>query len=197
MRLLSRSILAAALVAAPFLPACERAPRMHVDATTVATGNDVVVTFDDGLAGRATNQYWIALQPKDAPPTDTRGRVLLHHGDHSVTLRAIAPGDYEVRLHGAYPKMESHLVARVPVKIEGLPVKTGAEPYPGADECMDRWLAEQKLDPFGAPLGTAYAGGTPTFDETSGVAHSRWEYLAAKFPGLVRACDAGSGAGRD
>jgi hypothetical protein len=93
--------------------------------------------------------------------------------------------------------MESHLVARAPVKIEGLPVKTGAEPSPGADECMDRWLAQQKLDAFGAPLGTAYAGGTPTFDETTGVAHSRWEYLAAKFPGLVQACDSGRGAGRD
>ena len=193
MRLLSRSIVAAAL----FVAACESAPRMHVDTKAVATGNDVVVTFDDALAGRATNQYWIALQPADAPENDTSGRVLLRHGDHEVRLRAVAPGNYEVRLHGGYPKMESHIVARAPVKIEGLPVKTGAEPYPGAEECMDRWLAQQKLDAFGAPLGTAYAGGTPTFDETSGVGHSRWEYLAAKFPGLVQACDGGRGAGRD
>jgi hypothetical protein len=170
---------------------------MHVDTTAVATGNDVVVTFDDPLAGRATNQYWIALQPADAPVTSTSGRVLLNHGEHAVRLRAVAPGDYEVRLHGAYPKMESHLVARIPVKVEGLPVKTGAEPVSGTDDCMDRWLAEQKLDAYGSPLGTAYAGGTPTFDETSGVAHSRWEYLAAKYPGLVRACDGGRGAGRD
>ena len=179
----------ATLVTALSLVACEPAPRMRAEATSVATGNDVVVTFDDALTGRATNQYWIALQPADAPVTDTTGRVLLYHGDHGVRLRALAPGDYEVRLHGSYPKEESHLVARIPVKVEGLPVKTGSEPYPSVDECLDRWLAEQKLDAFGSPLGTVYAGGTPTFDETTGTARSRWDYLVAKYPGLARTCD--------
>lgn len=185
----SLPILAAAVVTALSLIACESAPRMRVEATTVATGNDVVVSFDDALAGRATNQYWIALQPAEAAVTDTTGRVVLSHGERGVRLRAIAPGDYEVRLHGSYPKEESHLLVRIPVKVEGLPVKTGNEPNPSADECVDRWLAEQKLDAFGSPLGTVYAGGTPTFDETTGTAHSRWDYLAAKYPGLVRTCD--------
>lgn len=189
----SLPIFAASLATALLLAACEGPPRMRVEASKVATGNDVFVTFDDALAGRAANQYWIALQPADAPTSDTSGRVLLAHGDRAVRLRAVAPGDYEVRLHGSYPTKESHLLARIPVKVEGLPVKTGNEPVPSADECMDRWLAEQKLDRYGAPLGTAYAGGTPTFDETTGAGRSRWEYLTTKYPGLARACDGASG----
>ena len=189
-------VLAAAFVTALSLVACDSPPRMRVEATTVATGNDVVVSFDEPLSGRATNQYWIALQPADAALNDTTGRVLLYHDDHGVRLRAIAPGDYEVRLHGSYPKEESHLVARLPVKVEGLPVKAGSEQNPSAEECVDRWLAEQKLDAFGSPLGTAYAGGTPTFDETTGTARSRWDYLVAKYPGLARTCDGVRGSSR-
>ena len=184
------------LLATIALLACEPAPRMRVESTSVATGNDVVVSFDNALTGRATNQYWVALQPANAPKADTTGRVLLYHGDQSVRLRAVAPGDYEVRLHGFYPKQESHLIARIPVKVEGLPVKTGSEQNPGADECLDRWLAEQKLDAFGSPLGTVYAGGTPTFDETTGTARSRWDYLVAKYPGLAQACDGAHGPSR-
>lgn len=189
-----RFLLATTFVTALALVACEAPPRMHVEGATVATGNDVVVTFDAPLTGRATNQYWIALQPADAASSDTTGRVLLYHADRGVRLRAVAPGDYEVRLHGAYPKEESHLLARIPVRVEGLPVKAGSEQTPGVDACVDRWLAEQKLDAFGSPLGTAYAGGTPAFDETTGTARSRFDVLAAKFPGLARTCDGVRGA---
>jgi hypothetical protein len=173
--------------------ACESPPRMHVDAAVVPTGGDVVVTFDEPLTGRATNQYWIALVPADAPPTDTSGRVVLERSDRTARLRAIHPGDYEVRLHDRYPKEESHLVARIPVKIEGWPVKTGNAQTPAAEECMDRWLAAQNLDEFGAPKGTAHAGLTPLFDETTGTARSRWDYVVGLHPGLARVCDPANG----
>jgi hypothetical protein len=168
---------------------CEAPPTLHVDKTTVATGGDVVVTFDQALAGRATNQYWVALQPASAPVTDTTGRIVLDRSDRGVHLRTTAPGDFEVRFHGNYPKEEAHLLARIPVKIEGWPVKTGIEPKVSVEECLDKWLAAQKLDAYGSPQGTVYAGGTPAFDETSGVAQSRWDYVVAKHPGLRRTCD--------
>ena len=174
--------------------ACEAPPTMRVEKTTVATGGDVVVTFDQALNGRATNQYWVALQPASALPSDTTGRIVLDRTDRGVHLRTTAPGDFEVRFHGNYPKEETHLLARIPVKVEGWPVKTGSEPKVSVEECLDKWLAEQKLDAFGSPQGTAYAGGTPTFDETSGVAHSRYDYVVAKHPGLRRTCDPSLGA---
>ena len=176
--------------------ACEAPPTMRVDKSTVATGGDVVVTFDQALTGRATNQYWVALQPASAAPSDTTGRIVLDRTDRGVHLRTTAPGDFEVRLHGNYPKEEHHLLARVPVKVDGWPVKTGSEPKVGVEECLDKWLAEQKLDAYGSPQGTAYAGGTPTFDETSGVAQSRWDYVVAKHPGLRRTCDPSTGPAR-
>jgi hypothetical protein len=174
--------------------ACEPAPTLHVDKTTVATGGDVVVTFDQPLAGRAVNQYWVALQPATAPPSDTTGRIVLERSDRGVHLRTTAPGDFEVRFHGGYPKEESHLLARIPIKVEGWPVKTGIEPKVSVEECLDKWLAEQKLDAYGSPQGTVYPGGTPAFDETSGVAQSRWDYVVAKYPGLRRTCDPSAGA---
>lgn len=184
----------AALVAGAL--ACDAPPTMRVDKASVTTGSDVVVTFDKPLTGRATNQYWVALVPASAPPSDTTGRIVLERSDHGVHLRTTAPGDFEVRLHGNYPKEEQHLLARVAVKVEGWPVKTGGEPKVDAEECLDRWLSEQKLDAFGSPQGTVYAGGAPSFDETSGAAHSRWDHVAAKHPGLRRTCDPSLGQKR-
>jgi len=184
------------VLSAMALLACESPPKMRVVATTVATGGDVVVTFDEPLTGRATNQYWVALQPADAPVSDTTGRIILERTDRGVHLRTGAPGDFEVRLHGSYPKEEHHLLARIPVKVDGWPVKTGSEPKVSVDECLDRWLAEQKLDAFGSPQGTVYAGGTPLFDEATSTLRSRWDYVVSRHPGLVRACDGALGAPR-
>jgi hypothetical protein len=191
-----RALLAMAAMAVVALLACESPPKMRVEGTTFATGSDVIVTFDEPLIGRAMNQYWVALQPADAAPSDTTGRVVLDRNDRSVRLRASAPGNFEVRLHGDYPREEHHLLARIPVKVEGWPVRTGSEPKMSVDECIDRWLAEQKLDAFGSPEGTVYTGGTPLFDETTGASRSRWDYLVAKHPGLARACDSARGPSR-
>jgi hypothetical protein len=194
MRLLPLVALSTTLSAALF--ACDSPPKMRVESATVATGGDVLVSFDEPLAGRATNQYWVALQPAGAPESDTTGRVVLERSDRSVRLRTAAPGDFEVRLHGSYPKEEHHLLVRIPVKVEGWPVKTGSEPKASVDECLDRWLAAEKLDAYGSPEGTVYAGGSPLLDEATGTATSRWDYVVAKHPGLARTCDAARGPAR-
>lgn len=171
------------------LAACETAPKVHVEREAVTTGEDVVVAFDSALRGRATNQYWVALQPAAAPVDDTTGRVVLQRSDRVVRLRATTPGEFEVRLHGAYPEVEHHLLARIPVKVDGWHVKTGSEPRIGADECLDGWLAARQLDPYGHPTGTIYAGGTPLFDPTSGVTSTRWDYVVTRVPEASRACE--------
>jgi hypothetical protein len=115
------------------LLACDSPPRMRANAAVFTTGADVVVTFDDPLQGRAANQFWVALQPADAPASSTTGRIVLDRSDRLVRLRTVAPGDFEVRLHGGYPKMEHHILTRIPIKIEGWPVKTGNEQKLSAD----------------------------------------------------------------
>ncbi len=175
------------------LLACEAPPKVHVEKTAVVTGEDVVVAFDDKLSGKATNQYWIALQRAGAPTADTTGRIVLERTEQSVRLRTSSPGDYEVRLHGQYPKEEHHLLVRIPVKVEGWPVKTGIEPKVDPDECVDRWLGERKLDPYGSPQGTHYAGGSPLLDPVTGTTISRWDYVVDKHPEALHACE-GRGA---
>lgn len=56
------------------------------------------------------------------------------------------------------------------------------------EKCLDRWLAERKLDPYGMPEGTMYAGGTPLFDEATGRRIDRREYVYRKHPEAKTAC---------
>jgi hypothetical protein len=69
--------------------------------------------------------------------------------------------------------------------------RSGPSPTPtpeGEDKCIDRWLAERKLDRFGWPEGTMYAGGTPLFDEATGRQLDRRDYIYAKHPEARAAC---------
>jgi hypothetical protein len=56
------------------------------------------------------------------------------------------------------------------------------------EKCLDRWLTERKLDPYGMPEGTMYAGGTPLFDEATGRQVDRLEYVYRKHPEAKTAC---------
>jgi len=175
-------------VTALFAFGCEQPPKMRFERTTVTVGQDVVVTFEERLTGRATNQYWIALSPADAPLSDTTGRIILERWDRTVRLRAERPGDFEVRLHGQYPRKEHHLLIRVPVKVESLPTTAEVRPDPTREGCLDMWLGARNLDPYGSAEGTQYAGGTPLFDPTTGKAAARWDYVTSRLPEVRTAC---------
>jgi|SRR6267378_360882 hypothetical protein len=56
------------------------------------------------------------------------------------------------------------------------------------EKCVDRWLAQRKLDPYGSPEGTMYAGGTPLFNEATGRQIDRLEYIYRKHPEAKAAC---------
>jgi hypothetical protein len=186
-------LVAAGMLALAGLVACERPPpEMSVVATEVGAGEDVVVAFDRPHTGRATNQYWIALQRADAPASETTGRVVLERHETNVRLPAHSPGEYEVRLHGQFPRKEHHLLQRIPIVVQGWPVRVGAPPHPdgAAERCMNRWLAERDLDSYGAPSGTAYAGGNPLLDEKTGQTVTRWEHVIAQHPEVEQVCDA-------
>jgi len=62
-----------------------------------------------------------------------------------------------------------------------------------AESCLDRELKSKGLNPFGDPEGTVYAGGTPLFDEKTGKATPREEYVRRKHPELARACASADG----
>jgi len=56
------------------------------------------------------------------------------------------------------------------------------------EKCVDRWLAQRKLDPYGSPEGTMYAGGTPLFNEATGRQIDRLDYIYRKHPEAKAAC---------
>jgi hypothetical protein len=47
---------------------------------------------------------------------------------------------------------------------------------------IDAWLAQNKLNSYGDPEDTMYAGGTPLFNERTGTRIDRYDYLVKKFP---------------
>jgi hypothetical protein len=106
-------------------------PKLHIERTVVASGEDVVVVFDAPLEGRVTNQYWVALQRADEPLSSTKGRVVLGRTDRSVRLHTNEPGEFEVRLHGGYPRVDHHLLARIPIAAGTWPIDVGSQPTNG------------------------------------------------------------------
>lgn len=51
---------------------------------------------------------------------------------------------------------------------------------------IEKWIAENGLNSFGDPANTMYAGGTPLFDEQTGIRKDRFEYILEKHPELRR-----------
>jgi hypothetical protein len=49
---------------------------------------------------------------------------------------------------------------------------------------IDRWIKEKKLNPYGDPNDTMYAGGTPLFNEATGRSLDRYEYILSRHPEL-------------
>lgn len=51
---------------------------------------------------------------------------------------------------------------------------------------IDAWIKENDLNEFGDPKGTAYAGGTPLFDEKTGKSIDRYEYILKNHPSIFK-----------
>jgi hypothetical protein len=56
------------------------------------------------------------------------------------------------------------------------------------DSCVDGWLTQHRLDSFGNPADTNYPAGTPLFDERTGKAINRFDYVYAHHPEAKQAC---------
>jgi hypothetical protein len=58
------------------------------------------------------------------------------------------------------------------------------------ENCLDKWLTEKKMDRYGHPEGTMYAGGSPIFNERTGESRDRLEYVYERLPEARKACAA-------
>jgi hypothetical protein len=185
------SLLLTSLAAGAALTACDKAPTMSLSPATSSVGEDIIVSFNEPIRGKAANLYWIALQAVDSPDSRGDGRVMVEHGQTSARIRATEPGSMEVRLHDRYPQVENHLVARAPVRV--LAKRDMASPSPAAaprseTECLEEWLVTKNLDAYGSPERSVYGNVSPLLDLSSKRMTPRTTYLYAKLPEVKLAC---------
>jgi hypothetical protein len=185
------SLILISLAAGAALTACDNAPTMSLSPSTSSVGEDIVVSFNVPIRGKAANLYWIALQAVDSPDSRGAGRVIVEHGQTRARVRATESGSMEVRLHDRYPQEESHIVARAPVRVlatrDVAPVPSTGAPLT-EKECLDQWLVTKKLDAYGSPEGSVYGNVSPLFDLSSQRMTPRTTYLYAKLPDVKLAC---------
>lgn len=110
------------LVAAPCLivalMSCSERPRMRVEPNPVVAETAVWARFDRPIAGRAVDQYWIVIAPVGAPASYRGDRLFVARNAEGAQL--VAPkvsGEYEVRLHGDWPKRDYHVVQTAPLSV--------------------------------------------------------------------------------
>ncbi|HEX8700427.1 MAG TPA: hypothetical protein VF815_16380 [Myxococcaceae bacterium] len=56
------------------------------------------------------------------------------------------------------------------------------------ETCLDKWLNMRKMDRYGSPEGTMYAGGSPLFNEQTGESTDRLEFVYKRHPKAKEAC---------
>ncbi len=49
---------------------------------------------------------------------------------------------------------------------------------------IDRWIASRGLNLYGDPPDTMYTGGSPLFDERTGILEDRYDYILKQHPEL-------------
>ncbi len=100
-----------------------------------------------------------------------------------------APDPAAPRVHGAQPAQaapgDKPAVVGPALSVPPAP----NTPRVRQEKCVDRWLAEQKLNPYGDPPDTTYAGGNPLFDEATGQAKDRLEHVFQKHPEARTRCE--------
>lgn len=101
---------------------------------------------------------------------------------------ASEPGTAAPREPGAVAPPESGTVAP-PEPGTVAPTRAPGKPASARADCVDAQLAARHLNAFGDPPDTAYAGGTPLFDERTGRTSDRIEAVLSKHPWIALACD--------
>ena len=186
------SLILIGLAASAALTACDDAPTMSLSPSTSSVGEDIVVSFNVPIRGKAANLYWIALQAVDSPDSRGAGRVIVEHGQTSARVRATESGSMEVRLHDRYPQEDSHIVARAPVRVLAARDVAHVPPVAGTPvtekDCLDQWLVTKNLDSYGSPEGSVYGNVSPLVDPSSQRMTPRTTYLYAKLPDARLAC---------
>jgi hypothetical protein len=91
---------------------------MTLPKTSFSTGEWITVNFASPIKPPANEQYWLTLVEAGKPDSEWGNWHYLDNGDTTdAKLMAPDPGNYEVRLHDSYPRLQFHVVARKAVTV--------------------------------------------------------------------------------
>lgn len=105
-----------------------------------------------------------------------------------------SPKDSEKPVHLATPVQEPPAAPSGTSGSAAPDTKPPAKPAEAAagdakvEGCVDKYLKDHHLNEYGDPEGTAYAGGTPLFDERTGKTTPRLDYVFSKQPDARKTC---------
>ena len=94
------------------------AQRFTLASTTVAAGGKALVRFPVALHAAPGERFWITIVSAELPDTRWGAYAYVPDGAKAMELAApTQPGDHEVRLHGNYPKLSTHVVHRATLHV--------------------------------------------------------------------------------
>lgn len=88
-----------------------------IDAVTFKERDSIRVTFDAPLGPAGDNRYWIAVVPANAADSEFGVWHYLDTGATTDTLTAPTSGEYEIRLHDAFPLFPYRVMARQRISV--------------------------------------------------------------------------------
>jgi hypothetical protein len=84
-----------------------------------APGESVELTFPVPMKAATGEKFWVTVVAKGEPASAYGHYEYVPDGARTLAFEMPQqPGDYEIRLHANYPRLTTHLVHRVPIRVE-------------------------------------------------------------------------------
>lgn len=101
----------------------ESAYSFKIDSATFQERDSIRITFDSPIGSAGDNKFWIAIVPASAPDSEFGSWHYLDTGAATDTLVAPTAGEYEIRLHDAFPLFPYRVMARQRISVTAAPPK--------------------------------------------------------------------------
>ncbi|MFO0613662.1 MAG: hypothetical protein U0414_13785 [Polyangiaceae bacterium] len=101
----------------------ENSHSFKVDAVSFRQGDSIQVTMGEALVPPPGNQFWITMVPANSPDSTFGEWHYLPSGATADSFTAKEPGDYEIRLHDAFPTFSYRVMARQRISVTAVQPK--------------------------------------------------------------------------
>lgn len=92
-------------------------PGFKMSGVTFLTGESIGLEYDAPLIAPEGQQYWVTVVAKGVPDSQYGAWHYVAPGAKTDSVKAPAPGDYEIRLHDFYPQFSYRVIARQQIAV--------------------------------------------------------------------------------